>query len=323
MQGAGIFIGMVFTAVVLLSYSMIVPVFGEGRRLRQRLQQRLANIDTAGELAGIQSILRQKYLKQLSPWEAWLEELPAMAGLTTTIEQAGHHYRAYRVVLFSILLSLVLALVGWFFSRFWFVALVLGVVGLIVPIAKIRVDRNKRFELFEEQLPDAVDVIRRALLAGHPFNNALKLASEDLTDPVAGEFRTVFADMNYGNDARRALFGLLTRVPSITVMALVTSVLVQRETGGNLAEILEQISKVIRSRFRFQRRVKTLSAEGRMSGWILAMVPLVLFALISITTPDYLPVLVSSPTGQIVVAFTFVWACIGILLMRKIIRIEV
>ena len=323
MQGAGIFIGMVFTAVVLLSYSMIVPVFGEGRRLRQRLQQRLANIDTAGELAGIQSILRQKYLKQLSPWEAWLEELPAMAGLTTTIEQAGHHYRAYRVVLFSILLSLVLALVGWFFSRFWFVALVLGVVGLIVPIAKIRVDRNKRFELFEEQLPDAVDVIRRALLAGHPFNNALKLASEDLIDPVAGEFRTVFADMNYGNDARRALFGLLNRVPSITVMALVTSVLVQRETGGNLAEILEQISKVIRSRFRFQRRVKTMSAEGRMSGWILAMVPLVLFVMISLTSPEYLPVLISSPTGQIVVAFTFVWACIGILLIRKIIRIEV
>ena len=129
--------------------------------------------------------------------------------------------------------------------------------------------------------------------------------------------------MNYGNDARRALFGLLTRVPSITVMALVTSVLVQRETGGNLAEILEQISKVIRSRFRFQRRVKTLSAEGRMSGWVLAMVPLVLFAIISVTTPDYLPVLLSDPTGQIVVAFTFVWACIGILLMRKIIRIEV
>ena len=323
MQEIGIFIGMVFIAVVLLTYSMIVPVFGEGRRLRQRLQQRLANIDSAGELAGIQSILRQKYLKQLSPWEAWLEELPAMAGLSTTIEQAGHHYRAYRVVLLSILLSLVLASVGWFFSRFWFVALVLGLIGLVAPIGKIRVDRNKRFELFEEQLPDAVDVIRRALLAGHPFNNALKLASEDLAEPVAGEFRTVFADINYGNDARRALFGLLTRVPSITVMALVTSVLVQRETGGNLAEILEQISKVIRSRFRFQRRVKTLSAEGRMSGWVLAMVPLVLFAIISVTTPDYLPVLLSDPTGQIVVAFTFMWACIGILLMRKIIRIEV
>lgn len=323
MEGAGVFVGMVFVAVVLLAYSMIVPVFGEGRRLRQRLQQRLAGIDSAGQLPGIQSILRQKYLKRLSPWEAWLEELPAMAGLTTTIEQAGHNYRAYRVVLVSILLAFVLAFFAWHISHFWFVAVVAGVVGLAFPYIKVKYDRNKRFSLFEEQLPDAVDVIRRALLAGHPFSNALKLASDDLADPVAGEFRTVFADINYGNDTRRAMFGLLSRVPSVTVMALVTSVLVQRETGGNLAEILEQISKVIRSRFRFQRRIKTLSAEGKMSAWVLALVPLLLFAIISVTSPDYLPVLIGDPTGRIIVAFTFVWGCIGILLMRKIIRINV
>jgi tight adherence protein B len=129
--------------------------------------------------------------------------------------------------------------------------------------------------------------------------------------------------MNYGNDVRRAMLSLLARMPSVTVMSLVTSVLVQRETGGNLAEILNQISKVIRGRFRFQRRVKTLSAEGRMSAWVLALVPLVLFAAMMITNPTYLPMLLNHPMGQKLIGFTFVWASIGVYLIRRIIRIDV
>jgi tight adherence protein B len=176
---------------------------------------------------------------------------------------------------------------------------------------------------FEEQLPDAIDVIRRALMAGHPFNAALNIVAEDMDDPIASELRVTFADINYGNDVRRAMLGLLARVPSVSVMALVTSVLVQRETGGNLAEILSQISGVIRSRFRFQRRVKTMSAEGRMSAWVLAMVPLGLFFAMSIITPDYFPVLLEDPLGQTVVTITFIWASIGVYFIRNIIRIDV
>ena len=142
-------------------------------------------------------------------------------------------------------------------------------------------------------------------------------------DPVAREFELTFADINYGNDLRRAMLGLLQRVPSLTVMALVTAVLVQKETGGNLAEILDQISNVIRGRFKFYRRVKTLSAEGRLSAWILTMVPFALFAVISMTTPEYLPVLLEDPTGQKLVIFGFVMMVAGIYWIRRIIRIEV
>jgi tight adherence protein B len=119
------------------------------------------------------------------------------------------------------------------------------------------------------------------------------------------------------------MLGLLARVPSVTVMAFVTSVLVQKETGGNLAEILDQISKVIRDRFRFQRRVRTLSAEGRLSAWILVMVPMVLIPVLLWTSPDYLPMLFNDPFGQQLVYFAFIWGGIGILILRKIIRIEV
>ena len=183
------------------------------------------------------------------------------------------------------------------------------IAGLAVgaaPFAVIHVERRKRLEKFDEQLPDAVDIMKRALRAGHPFNACLKLVADDMQPPIAREFELTFADVNYGNDLRQALLGLLARVPSGNLMEVVTAVLIQKETGGNLAEIFERISQVIRSRFRFGRRVRTLSAEGRLSAWILALVPLVLFAVMWLTSPGYLPPLLHEPIGQKLIAFAFV-----------------
>jgi tight adherence protein B len=121
---------------------------------------------------------------------------------------------------------------------------------------------------------------------------------------------------------RQALLGMLLRVPSSNLMAVITAVLIQKETGGNLAEIFDRISAVIRARFRFGRRVRTLSAEGRLSAWILALVPLVLFAVLWITSPEYLPPLLHEPVGQKLVVFACIMLVIGVLWMRKVIRID-
>lgn len=322
-DGLMIFLAMVFTAVFLLSQGLVVPVFGESGKMRKLLKQRLGQIDAVSDQGSMASLLREKYLRQLSPLEAWIESLPGMESLAHTIEQAGHSFPAYRLLLVSGGLCAGGGLAGWVFSRSLLIALACAGVGLALPFAKVLRDRKKRIEKFEEQLPDAIDSMKRALRAGHPFSAALKLVAEDMDDPVAREFELTFADINYGNDMRRAMLGLLQRMPSVTVMALVTSVLVQKETGGNLAEILEQISSVIRSRFRFQRKVRTLSAEGRLSAWILAMTPFVLFVVISFTTPDYLPVLLEDPTGRKLIAFGFVMGVAGIFWIRRIIRIDV
>ncbi|HEY5760617.1 MAG TPA: type II secretion system F family protein, partial [Steroidobacter sp.] len=132
-----------------------------------------------------------------------------------------------------------------------------------------------------------------------------------------------FADLSYGNDPRRALFGLLQRVPSVSVTALITAVIVQRESGGNLAENLAKISSVIRGRFRFQRRVKTLSAEGRLSGWILSLTPLVLFGILWMLHPEYLSHLTEHPMGSKLIACSVVMGAVGILWIRRLVRIEV
>lgn len=322
-DGVMIFIGMVFVAVALLSQGLIVPVFGESRQMRKKLQSRLGEIEAESGEESLSSLLREKYLRDLSPLERRLEDLPAMQSLARIIAQGGHKYLAYRTTLLSSAFAIAAALVAWTVTRSFVFSGIGLVAGGALPLVKIFRDRARRIQRFEEQLPDAIDMIKRALRAGHPFSGALKLVADEMQEPVAGEFGTTFADINYGNDTRRAMLGLLQRVPSVTVMALVTSVLVQRETGGNLAEILERIAAVVRGRFKLYRKVKTLSAEGRLSAWILALVPLVLFAVIWITSPDYLPMLLEEGAGRNMIVYGAVSAIIGIFWVRKVIRIEV
>jgi tight adherence protein B len=317
-----IFVAMVGFAVFLLSQSVVVQAFGDNSKVRKRLQQRLDEIESDTDEGSYSSLLRNKYLRRLSPFERQLEALPGMERLARLLEQAGYSTVAYRVALLSVALSVVGGFAGWSFTRSLIWAVAAAGAGLVAPYFKITRARRDRLDKFEEQLPDAIDSIKRALKAGLPFAAALKSVAEDMDDPIAREFEMTFADINYGNDARRALLGLLQRMPSVAVMAFVTAVLVQRETGGNLAEILEQISAVIRGRFKFFRRVRTLSAEGRMSAWILALVPFVLFIVITVTTPEYLPVLLDDPVGVQLITFGGVMAIAGIFWIRKIIRVD-
>jgi tight adherence protein B len=318
-----IFIGTVFVTVVLLSQAMIVPVFGESRKTRKKLKARLGELEREIGQSSFASLLREKYLRELPPWERALEQLPFMETLTDMIEQAGHSYLAHRLVLLEGALAVAGGSGAWVITHHLLAALLAAAATGALPFFKIARDRTKRIQQIEEQLPEAVDMMKRALRAGHPFSGAIKLVSEELGAPLGKEFGTTFADLNYGNDVRRAMLGLLQRVPSVTVMALVTSVLVQKETGGNLAEILGQISTVVRGRFRLERKIRTLSAEGRLSAWILALVPLVLFAVISVTTPDYLPTLTKDPFGQKLIVVGGVMGVIGLFWIRKIIRIDV
>ena len=321
--GVIVFIVLVGATVFLLTLGLIVPTFGDQRRTRKLLQRRLAGIET--ELGGrsVASLMREKYLRDLSPLERQLESLPGMEQLARLIEQSGGTMLAHQLVALSLFLAVAGAAVDGVVLHSTLAAAISAVTGALAPFVKIHLARNKRFAKLEEQLPDAIDVLRRALRAGHPLGACLKLVAEDMPQPIAKEFDLAFADINYGNDVRRAFLGLLERVPSVTMMSFVTAVLVQRETGGNLAEVLDQISRVVRGRFKFYRKVRSLSAEGRMSAWVLALVPLALFGLISISSPDYLPVLTHDPMGHKLIMAAAGLALVGVLWIRKLLRIEV
>ena len=322
-NGMIFFIGLIFVAVFFLVQGLALPVFGESAQARKRLKKKLGDIEAADSEEAYSSLLREKYLRKLSPIERSLEKAPSMEALASFIEQSGSKYLAYRVVLLSIILAVAAAFITWTILRVWYSPMIAAGIAAYLPFMKISNDRKNRMALFEEQLPDAIDTMTRALRAGHPFPAALKMIGDEFDDPVAAEFDLTFGDINYGNDVRRAMLGLLSRIPTVTVMALVTAVLVQKESGGNLAEILERISAVIRGRFRLHRKVKTLSAEGRMSAWVLAMVPLGLFVVLTISSPDYLPMLVEDARGQKMIIASIISAAIGVYWIRKILRIEV
>jgi tight adherence protein B len=318
-----LFLGLVFLAVFLLTQGMTVPVFGESGKMRKRLLARLSSVGTSSARADFGSLLREKYLRELSPLERGLETLPGMARLAQALEQSGSDTPAYRIFLLSILFAVVAGFSAWAVTRLPLFTIGVGLAGFSLQYIKIVRDRTRRLAKFEEQFPEALDVIKRALKAGHPFTQALKLVSEDMEDPVGREFDLVFSAINYGGDVRAALLGLLERVPSVSVMAMVTAVLVQKETGGNLAETFERITAVIRGRFKLHRRVRTLSAEGRLSAWILAFVPIVLFVVVSVTTPDYLPELFKTQLGKNLLVGATCLGVVGILWIRRIIRIQV
>ena len=316
-----IFIGAVFVAVFVLMLGLTSSASGAAR-MRRTMRRRLDLIGADAQ-QDIASILREKYLTSLTPLERRLEELPLMAKLSQVSEQAGLTTPGYRVVMTSLVLAVVGGLLAGGLLRSGLAAVAGVGVGFAVPYLRLSMLRRRRLEKIEEQIPDAIDVIKRALRAGHPFNAAIKLVADDMDEPISKEFELMFSDLNYGSDVRRALLGLLNRIPSVSVMALVTSVSVQRETGGNLAEILDQIAKVVRGRFRFERKVRTLSAEGKMSAWVLALVPLGLVVMMSISSPNYLPVLLTNPTGHKMLYGAGILAVVGILWIRRIIRIEV
>lgn len=322
-NGLWLFALLVFFTVVLLLQGTVVPVFSESRKMSKRIQARLQRLADASGGPEFTSLLREKYLRDLSPFERTLESLPGMERFARILEQAGRDTPSYRVVLLAICMSIGGMIAGWIMSRWWPVALAGGIIGLAAPFIVVLRQRAKRLDRFDEQMPDAIDMVQRALKAGHPFGHCLKLVAEDMDEPIAREFELTFADLSYGNDPRRALFGLLQRVPSVSVTALITAVIVQREAGGNLAENLAKISSVIRGRFRFQRRVKTLSAEGRLSGWILSMTPLVLFGALWMSHPEYLSRLTQHAMGPKLIMCSIAMGTIGILWIRRLVRIQV
>ena len=318
-----VFLIMISVAVFLLVWNLMVPVFGAERKAAKRLKRRLSRVSTQEHRASAARMLREKYLRNLNPLERKLETLPGMDQLAMLIEQSGRNTPAHRLLLLSLALGLAAGTLVTFATENILIGVIAGALAAAIPFLKINMDRSKRLARFEEQLPEAMDIMVRALKAGHPFTETLRLVSEEMNAPISVEFGITFADINYGLDVKQAFLNLLERVPNMTLMTVVIAVIVQRETGGNLAETLANISSIVRGRFRFQRKVRTLSAEGRMSAWVLVMIPFVLFVGLMVTTPSYLTIMISEPDGIKMIGIAFIMIVIGIFWLRRIIRIDI
>jgi tight adherence protein B len=218
-------------------------------------------------------------------------------------------------------------LAGAFVVAHWPLPLPLriGLALLFVPIPLLLVRRARRRRLvrIEEQLPEAADFIARALRAGHSFTNVLQIVGNELPEPLSGEFRIAREEINYGVPMSEALHNMAERIPLTDLRYLIIAVLIQRETGGNLAEILTNISHIIRSRLKLLAQVRVLSAEGRMSAWILGLLPFAVGGMLFLVNPQYIKPLWTDPSGIRLLWYALTMIAVGVIWLRRVIRIRV
>ena len=316
--GATIFIVLVIV-VELLIYgykNMRSPNRG---KIRKRLRKSVyAEDNQAGT-----DILRKRVLSEIPFLNRLLLKTPGILKLDNLISQANATYP----IGFFILLALFLAVLGFLVGNTVIKNRLLAVMLMFLcgsfPFLYLLILKQKRTEKFKKQLPEALDLMSRALKAGHAFTNGLKLAADEFNDPLGPEFAEVLDEINFGVSVSNALRNLAKRVECPEIKYFVVGVILQRETGGNLAELMGILAFLIREKFKFQGKVRTLSAEGRLSAFILVALPFGIAGWMWFSNPKYLDPLLTDPIGKIMIIGAAIMMVFGIIVMKKIVTIEV
>lgn len=315
-----IFLLLVFAAVLFMSQTLFVSVYNPQRTKTKQLKQRIKELSQEDSFSA--DLMLQQRLQKLPSLFQTMERTSFVEGLTYKLEMGGSKLFGHQYLLIIILISALISPLIWYFTSD---LLFVGISVLMVftfAMMKLKRDISKRLEKIEIQFPEALDVLRRGLQSGYAFSEALKLVCEETQGDLAIEFDFLFRQINFGNDIKTALLTFVHRVPTTSSMAFASAVSIQKETGGNLAEKIETLSRVIRARFKFKRRVKTLSAEGRLSAWVLVLTPFALFAVLYLSAPDYVGILFSSPEGLNLLKWGGLGMILGTVWINKLIQIE-
>lgn len=319
-----VFALLVCVAVVLALGSFFLYWRKERGPQVQKLRARMHDLGASLQRHGNAQALRSVAASQVPFLERQLGRFGWVRGCERMLQQAGLRWSVANVVLASVVLALGTMLVlGIALPAAGILALLAGLLAGALPWLHVLRRRDKRMTRLGEQLPDALDLIARGLRAGHAFNACLQMADEELPDPIAGELRTVHDEITYGVSLQQAFVHLAERVPSTDVRYFTIAVLVQRESGGNLTELLTKLSELIRARGRLMGRVRVLSAQGRMSAWVLAVMPFVLGAGLYFANPGFMGPMFTDPIGTTIIKWLLIMMAAGILVMRRIVRIRV
>jgi tight adherence protein B len=315
---------MLFAAVILLiegAYLWWSGTHGGGaQRITRRL--RLMSGGVAGERESV-SILKQRRYSANDWLDAYLHRRRLAQAIDRALLQSGLRWSVAQFIGASLGGMLLAALLLIMRPVPPAAKVVVAFGFMMVPYVLVLRARSKRLIKIEEQLPEAADFLARAMRAGHSFTNVLQMVGTELPEPLSGEFRAAHEEINYGVPMNEALYNLADRIPLTDLRYLVIAVVIQRESGGNLAEILSNISHIIRERLKLIGKVRVLSAEGRMSAWILGLMPFCVMAFMAIVNPRYVSVLWTDPTGIKMLWYGAGMILIGVLWIRRVIHIRV
>lgn len=315
---------LVFVAVVLFLESLYLVWRSHKGPQAQKLHKRLRALSATRDRTTQTHLLRQRMLSELPMLEHYLQSLPRMRRLDRVILQSGLNWTVSKLLLGSAALGAVAWLaVSLATQQSVLVGAAAAAILAAVPLMYLHYRRSQRMSKIERQLPDALDLLTRALQAGHAFSSTLKMAGDEMAEPIAGEFRTVHDEVNFGVSLEQALSHLSERVPLTDLRYFVVAVLIQRDSGGNLTEILSNLSRLIRERLKLLAKVRVLSTEGRMSAWILALMPFFLAGGMNLANPEFMSLLWTDPMGISIIQYMLTLMLIGVLIMRRIINVRV
>jgi len=314
----------VFLVVALAAFAVFNLLDKRNERARL-LKERLAAEKKSPERNAEEelALLRDEQLSEIPALDTLLRRSARVSDLQKMLAQAGVEMRAGNFLGISALSAVGCTIIAYLLSKRVEVAWFALIVGFVVPYGYAQYQRNKRFAKFEELFPEAIDTLARAVRAGHAFTTALEMITAEVAEPVAGEFRQLYEEQKFGMPVRDALLNLTERIPLVDVKFFVTAVMLQRETGGNLAEILDNLSYVIRERFKIQRQVRVYTAQGRLTmGLLMGMPPIIVVVMMALN-PSFIHPLFADPIGHTLLVLGITLQTIGYFVIRKIIRIQV
>ena len=313
-----------FAAVILLIEGVYLWWSSTHGKAAQRIARRLQVMSGGAGRSGERiSILKQRHYSAHDGADRLLHKIPLLQRLDALLVQAGSALTVDRFLGCSLAAFLLTCVLAARAPLPLVLRLLLALPAFGIPYFLVRRARGRRLARIEHQLPDAADFIARALRAGHSFTNVLQIVGNELPEPLSSEFRIAREEINYGVPMSEALHNMAARIPLTDLRYLIIAVLIQRESGGNLAEILGNISTIIRSRLKLLGQVRVLTAEGRMSAWILGLLPLAVMLTLTVLNPDYVSLLWTDPTGIRLLWYAAGMILFGVIWLRKLIRIRV
>jgi tight adherence protein B len=319
-------LALVFSGVFVV-FALVLVASGTGAS--QEAKQVLAHLDAAlasGKPESLDQVvdIRKDELLSAIPWiNRWLLRIELAPRLRTLLYQSGLKWTAGGLLLMCAACFALPAYLAYLRVGVFTVAVLVGLLVGFAPVAFVLHKRKARFNQIEQELPEALDLMVSALRAGHSLVAALRLVAYESPQPLGGEFRICFDEQNYGLELRTAMDNLVSRVPLQDLRIVVTAILIQKESGGNLAEVLDKASYVIRERFRLRRQVRVHTAQGRMTGWILSLLPLVLGVALYFVNPQTMSILWKRPIGIKLLYTSAAMTITGALIIRKIVNMEV
>ena len=315
---------LVFLVVALATFAFI-SLLDERRAQARLIKDRLATVQKAPERDPDEelALVRDEQLSKIHFLDTLLRRSARVSAMQEALTQAGMKLRAGNFLALCVILGIAVGIAVLVLSKNPAIGWAALIIASFLPYAVVSYRRQKRFEKIEELFPEAIDTLARAVRAGHAFTTALEMISNEISEPLAGEFRKLYEEQKFGMPVRDALMNLTQRVPLVDVKFFVTAVMLQRETGGNLAEILDNLSYVIRERFKIQRQVRVHTAQGRLTMVLLMAMPPTVVAVLMAFSPDFVKPLFYDPIGHILLVVAITLQTVGYFVIRKIIKIQV